>query len=106
MKNQEIQPTSKASRSKVIAVAALYSLTVIIILLGLSFSIYSIANNVSLSVLNSKVPGAVFGAVIIFLGVRYYLSVGRLKDEIFKTSSTFSWSNFTKGRKKAISKSR
>jgi hypothetical protein len=47
--------------------------------------------------MQSSIPGAVFGMVIAFLGVRYFLAVGRLRKEVFRATSRFSWHNF-KGR--------
>jgi len=43
-------------------------------------------------------PGVVFGMVILFLGIRYFLSLSKLKDEVYK-SSGFSWSNFKREKK-------
>ena len=39
---------------------------------------------------------AAFGAVVAFLGIRYLLSVRKLKGDVYKTTSQFSWSNFKK----------
>lgn len=97
MKNQGKAPA--VEKKKVAAILILSITAVIIILLGVSFSIYSLINNVSFTVLNSNVHGAVFGAVSIFLGIRYFLSVLKLKAEVYKASSKFSWSNFKKTKK-------
>jgi hypothetical protein len=83
-------------RKKVIAVGTLFAISAAITLLGLVFSIYSAVNQVEFQVLNSKFPGAVFGLVIAFLGVRYFLAVRRLKAEVYKPTSRFSLSNFKK----------
>ena len=97
MKNQAKSKTEyKPESSKVASVVFLYAISIIIILSGASFIVYSILNNVSLHVLNSNIPGAIFGMVISFLGVRYLLSVGHLKAEVYKNSSKFSWNNFRK----------
>ena len=85
-------------KRKVIIVNFLYATTMIIIFLGIFFSIFSLVNNINFKVLNSSVPGAVFGILVLYLGIRYYLSVTKLKEELLKTSSKFSWSNF-KGKK-------
>jgi hypothetical protein len=99
MKNQESKPTIEGS--KVASIAALLICSLLIIVFGAAFSVYSLVNNISFSVLQSQIHGAVFGAVIVFLGVRYFLSVQKLKAEVYKTTSRFSWSNFktTKGIK-------
>jgi hypothetical protein len=44
--------------------------------------------------MNNQIHGAVFGIVIIFLGARYFLSVQKLKGEVYKSISRFSWGNF------------
>ena len=86
-------------KEKIIAIWTLYVASLGITLVGLSFGVYSLVNNISIPVLTSQIPGVVFGAVIAFLGVRYYLSVRKLKAQVYKSTSTFSWSNFRKVKK-------
>jgi hypothetical protein len=64
---------------------------------GIAFSVYSQISGIRIAVMQSSIPGAVFGMVIAFLGVRYFLAVGRLRKEVFRATSRFSWHNF-KGR--------
>ena len=92
MKNQEYTP--EVDSTKIASIIILFVTSIGIILLGAAFSVYSIVNNVSFSVMSSQIHGMVFGAVIVFLGVRYLLSVQRLKAEVYKGTSRFSWSNF------------
>lgn len=40
-------------------------------------------------VLNSKIPGVILGLLVMYLGIRYYFSVGRLKEEVYKSTSEF-----------------
>jgi hypothetical protein len=68
----------------------------VIIILGVTFSIYSFINDVGFIVLSSRIHGSVFGLVVVFLGVRYFLSVKKLKTEVYKAESKFSWGNFRK----------
>ncbi len=93
MKNQEYTPHVEST--KIASIAVLFITSVLIIILGAAFSIYSILNNISFPVMGSQIHGMVFGVVIVFLGVRYLLSVLRLKAEVYKGTSRFSWSNFT-----------
>ena len=86
-------------KEKIIAIWTLYVASLGITLVGLSFGVYSLVNNISIPVLTSQIPGVVFGVVIAFLGVRYYLSVRKLKAQVYKSTSTFSWSNFKKVKK-------
>jgi hypothetical protein len=93
------QAAGKAvERKKAVAVGILFAVSAVIALLGLSFSVYSALNRVEFAMLQTKVPGAVFGLVITFLGVRYFLAVRKLKSEVYKSASGFSWSNFKKQR--------
>ncbi|MEI8199762.1 MAG: hypothetical protein WCG21_06860 [Eubacteriales bacterium] len=92
MKNQEYKPPVEST--KIASIIILFITSIGIILLGAAFSVYSIVNNVSFSVMSSQIHGMVFGIVIVFLGVRYLLSVQRLKAEVYKGTSRFSWSNF------------
>ena len=97
MKNQAYSPY--VGKEKIIAIWTLYVASLGITLVGLSFGVYSLVNNISIPVLTSQIPGVVFGVVIAFLGVRYYLSVRKLKAQVYKSTSTFSWSNFRKVKK-------
>lgn len=94
MKNQTASPY--VGKEKSIAIWTLYVASLAIILIGAAFGVYCSVNDISIPVLSSQIPGAVFGVVIAFLGVRYFLSVRKLKAEVYKPTSTFSWSNFRK----------
>ena len=86
-----------AAKGRVALILILYVMSILIILLGAGFSVYSVINNVQLRVMSSTMPGMVFGMVILFLGIRYTMSLSKLKDEVYK-STGFSWSNFRKAR--------
>lgn len=88
MEKQVVNPQKK------ILIAILYVTAIAIVLLGASFCIYSFVYNVQLPVLSSNIPGAVFGLVILFLGVRYVFSIQKLKAEVYRTTSSFSWGHF------------
>ena len=96
MKNQTSAPVG---REKIIPIITLYIISGVIILIGTAFGVFSLINNITLPVLSSQIPGAVFGAVMVFLGIRYLLSVRKLSAEVCKSTSTFSWSNFRKAKK-------
>ena len=96
MKNQNA--VIAANKHKVIIINFLYIATMIIIFLGIFFSIFSFVNHIDFKILNASIPGAILGFLVLYLGIRYYLSVSKLKEELFKTSSNFSWTNF-KGKK-------
>jgi hypothetical protein len=86
--------TANVPKNKVIVIWLLFATAAIITLLGLGFSIYSLLNNVEFAVLQATIPGAVFGAVIAFLGIRYLLSVRKLRTQVYGTQSQFSFNNF------------
>jgi hypothetical protein len=88
------QTTASVSTSKVVAIWLLSAAAVLITLMGLFFTVYSILNNITFAVLQTTVPGAVFGAVIAFLGVRYFLAVRKLRIRLYGTNAQFSWKNF------------
>ncbi|HPE16415.1 MAG TPA: hypothetical protein PK597_05615 [Oscillospiraceae bacterium] len=93
MKKHPAQPVEKG---KIIAISALFLVSAVIVALGAAFSIYCVCNGVEFYVLTSRVPGVVFGLAVMFLGVRYILAVRRLKKEVYKPTSEFSWRNFRK----------
>ena len=96
MKNQSSSPVGK---EKVLPIITLYVVSIVIIIIGTAFSIYSLVNGITLPVMSNQIPGAVFGAVVIFLGIRYLLSVRKLQAEVYKSTAIFSWSNFKKEKK-------
>lgn len=91
-------------KSKVVSIAILYSLSVALIISGVFFSIYSFMTNTSFRVLNTDVSGVIFGAAVIYFGIRNFLSVNRLKKDLYQSSSKFSWGNFRGVFKKEKSK--
>ena len=88
------QVVSQVDKGKVIAVWLLFITAGLITLSGVAFSLYSVANNLSFTVMQAEIPGALFGAVIAFLGVRYILSVRKLRLKLYSSHSQFSWRNF------------
>lgn len=92
---QKVQPVEK---SKVVIIMFLYFGSIAIILSGIIFGILSLINNINFTVLSSQVHGGVFALVVAFLGIRYFLSINKLKKEVYKTSSKFSWSNFKRNK--------
>ena len=87
--------------SKKIAVYFLQCVSLIIVFLGMFFSIFSAINHISIKVLSVNISGIVFGVLVFYLGIKYYLSVCNLKEKLLKNKYKFSWSNFNfqKGRK-------
>lgn len=79
---------------KRVAIWLLYTASALIGLMGVAFSAYSLIYDVQIAIMQSSIPGAVFGAVIAFLGVRYFLAVGKLRKEVYRPTSRFSWSHF------------
>lgn len=92
MKNKARMP--KVGKEKELVIWALYAVSILIILAGTYFSILSVVKDISIPVLSSSIHGAVFGVVVVFLGVRYLLSVSKLKTEVYKPTSRFTWKNF------------
>lgn len=91
-----------ADRGKVVAVGLLFVTSAAITLLGLAFCAVSAWNQWEFLVFQAKIPGVAFGAVVAFLGMRYFLAVQKLKREVYKSDSRFAWSNFWKRQAKPI----
>lgn len=87
-----------------IAVAALFAVSALIVALGLAFGVYSWVYHVDYSIMSTKIPGYVFAAVVVFLGVRYFLSVVKMRRRLKEADGTFNWNNFkpTKTRTKKM----
>ena len=88
----------QAAKGKVAMIVILYVMSVLIMLLGAGFSAYSAINGVQMQVMTSTIPGFIFGMVILFLGIRYFMSLSKLREEVMK-STGFSWANFRKAKK-------
>jgi len=98
---------SAVERKKVISVMLLFATSILIIITGVTFGVISVVNDIYFTVFSSQIHGMIFGVVIAFLGVRYFISVVKLKTEVYKTTSKFSWSNFKKVKgNSAFSRSR
>ncbi len=97
MKNQVNSAT--VYKQKAISISVLFATTIIIMFLGIIFSVFSLINDVSLKVLNTSVHGVFFGLIVFYLGIRYYFTVKKLKTEVYKNTSNFSWENFKKDKK-------
>lgn len=69
-----------------------------IVVMGILLIAAGVVWHINVKVMNSSISIAVFGAVIAFLGVRYWRSVRILAAEIEENSSAFSWQNFSKKR--------
>ncbi len=78
------------------ALAALYFIAALIVVLGLGFAAYSVIFHVNYTVFGSEIPGFVFAAFVAFLGVRYFLSVRKMSKSL-PDSQRFCWSNFKIG---------
>lgn len=84
----------KENLQRTAPIIALYIGAAVITAAGAFFGIYSFLNGIMLPVMSNYIPGAPFGAVIAFLGVRYLISVNRLQRSIVKDKCRFSWNNF------------
>ena len=98
MNNQSIGVA--VDKQKRIIINLLYLGTIIIIFLGAFFGAYSVLFDIKMKVLSANIPGIVFGALVAYLGLRYYLQVEKFKTDFYKNAEKFSWSNFKKDKKK------
>lgn len=97
MKN--VSCTYDNQKMKVVIITALYVTASLIMASGVLFGIYSYFNDVSFLVINTNVHGMIFGMVVGYLGLRYFLLVKKLEKEVYKPTSNFSWENFKKKKK-------
>lgn len=83
-------------RRKIIIINSLSVATIIIMFSGLFFGAFSVMNDITFRILSSDIHGVIFGLLVFYLGIRYYFLVQKLKVEIYKSTSQFSWKNFKK----------
>ncbi len=97
---KKLRSNADGDRQKRGIIFSLYLGTLVIMFLGAFFGAYSAFNHIELQVLNAKVPGVVFGIMVVYLGARYYFMVSDFKTEFYKSREKFSWSNFKKTKNK------
>lgn len=88
------------SLAKKAAMALLFVTAGAISVSGAFFCVYSLVNGISILVLGAQIPGVLFGTAVLYLGIRYFMMLMPLKQEVFKSTSRFSWENFRRLRKK------
>jgi hypothetical protein len=94
MKTPAKEKVKTSDPSKIVTVNILFVLSIAISLSGAFFCVYSLLNGVSFRVINTDVPGVLFGVVVLYLGIRYFLSVLKLRREVYGTNARFDWNNF------------
>lgn len=104
MKTQFKAATIPVDSSKKVVIAVLFLVDCAIAISGAFFTVYSFINNISFKVINTQVPGILFGLVVLYFGIRYFFLLMKLKDEVYKPVNRFSWSNFKLKKKQARSK--
>lgn len=80
--------------SKRLSIAVLGFVATTLIFMGVSILVLSLINDVSFTVMGSSIHGSLWGVVIAFLGIRYFMSVLKLKQRVYQSASTFSIENF------------
>lgn len=80
--------------NKKISIIGLMIINSLILLSGIFFIVYSLYFRVNIKVLNTQVTGAIFGALVLYFGIRYFMNLLKLRKEVFTSNNNFSWSNF------------
>ncbi len=104
VKGKEVKKTCRTASSerkttrscKTVILAVLFATSVSVAAAGIVLIVLSLINKTSFTVFQSQIPASVFGLIVTFLGIRYYLSVLRLKPVLLKDENQFSWKNFRK----------
>jgi hypothetical protein len=65
--------------NKKIAIFVLTIFNILILISAIFFIIYSIYFNISIEVLMVKVPGVVFGIMVLYFAIRYFINIIKLK---------------------------
>lgn len=79
---------------KVLAIGALGAVAAAIAALGLLYGIYGLLSGIAFPMLGTTVPGWLFGAIALFLGIRYLASVRRLWTAVRAPTARFELRNF------------
>ncbi len=84
------------SGPKKAALAGLFLLAGAICISGTFFAVYSAVYSIQIPIFSAQIPGLLFGLAVLYLGIRYIVSLFHLKNELANPDSHFSWSNFKK----------
>ena len=85
--------------NKRFAIIFLFTLDILILISGITLTIYNYINNVSYLILRTTVPGFLLGAVVVFIGIRYFKSILRVRNNVYKDNLSFDWGNFKREKK-------
>ena len=85
--------------NKTVSIYVLMIINILIIMSGAFFIFYSILFKISIKVLNTNVSGVIFGSVVLYFGIRYFINLLNLKKKVNKQENKFSWSNFKKAKR-------
>ena len=91
-----------AGRGKAVAIGLLFAMSAAITFLGIALCAVSAWNRWDFVVFQAKIPGAAFGVVVAFLGMRYTLAVQKLKRAVYQSDTRFSFGNFQKRQAKPV----
>ena len=81
---------------KVVAILTLGMMSIATIISGLWFTNYSFKTHNSVLVFGNKIPGLIFGLAALYLGVRAFIKVYRLRNKLKQPDVVFKWNNFAK----------
>ncbi|MBW8381251.1 MAG: hypothetical protein K0M69_01850 [Youngiibacter sp.] len=98
MKGDDQLENNKVSTAKAASITALSLLSLVIMVLGAYYIVHSTTNGITIKVINASVPGSVFGLLVLYLGFKYWISVRKLRTEVYKMSSSFSIKNFSRNK--------
>lgn len=96
----KVKPQRNASQPmsgpKKVFLAGLFFLAAAICLSGAFFTVYSAIYGIQFPIFSVQIPGLLFGLAVLYLGIRYIISLFHLKNELANSDSRFSWANFKK----------
>lgn len=81
-------------KHKKLMIQFLYFGAFTILFSGFFFCAFSVMNDIHLKVLNTSIPGFVFGLPVIYFGIKLYFRVTKFKTELMKNHYIFNWNNF------------
>jgi hypothetical protein len=95
----KVDTHASSAKGKRAAVIILAVAAMAILASGVTFTVYSLATDLTIPVFGTQMPGMVFGLAMAYLGFRYIQSVRKLRLELAQSTEAFSWQNFRKTEK-------
>ena len=91
---QTKKPAVRSPLAKLALVASLYAGAALISCSGVLFLVYSMARNIRINIFSLSIPGYILALLMLFFGVRSFITVRKFSQSVLKDTPRLSLSLF------------